>query len=76
MSVSLARLLVRQCDALWFTPVGAVRADVADGLLSLIDIHPEADQEAIGLLRRIDRGDDFLVDEFVRVLRKRVVSHG
>lgn len=76
MSVSLARLLVRQCNALWFTPVGAVRADVADGLLILIDIHPGADQEAIGLLRRIDRGDDFLVDEFVRLLRKRVVSHG
>jgi LysR family pca operon transcriptional activator len=76
MSVSLARLLVRQGNALWFTPIGAVRADVADGLLTLLDIQPGADQEAIGLLRRIGGGDDFLLDEFVRLLRERAASHG
>ncbi|MET0963297.1 MAG: LysR substrate-binding domain-containing protein [Noviherbaspirillum sp.] len=74
MSVSFARLLVRQSDTLWFTPAGAVRADIADGLLRGIDIQPGADQEAIGLLRRIDRGSDFLLDEFVRLLRDSAAS--
>jgi LysR family pca operon transcriptional activator len=75
MSVSLARRLVRHGDALWFTPVGAVRADIADGLLTLLDIQPGADHEAIGLLRRIDGAGDFLLDEFVRLLREHATRH-
>jgi LysR family pca operon transcriptional activator len=75
MSVSLARLLVRQSDSLWFTPLGAVRTDVADGLLTLLDIQPGADREAVGLLRRVDAHNDFLMDEFVRLLRERAALH-
>lgn len=71
MSVSLARLLVRQSDALWFTPIGAVRTDVADGLLTLLDIQPGADREAVGVLRRVDARDDDLTDAFLRLLRQR-----
>ena len=71
MSVSLARLLVRQSDALWFTPIGAVRTDVADGLLTLLDIQPGADREAVGLLRRVDARNDDLTDAFLRLLRER-----
>ncbi len=75
MSVSLARLLVRQSDTLWFTPAGAVRTDVADGLLTLLDIQPGADSEAVGLLRRVDAQNDFLLDEFIRLLRERAALH-
>lgn len=75
MSVSLARLIVRQSDALWFTPVGAVRTDIADDLLTSLDIPPGADQEAVGLLRRIGMENDFLLDEFMRLLRKQAALH-
>lgn len=70
MSVSLARLLVRQSDALWFTPVGAVRTDVADGLLALLNMPSGADRQAVGLLRRIGMENDFFLDEFMRLLRE------
>jgi DNA-binding transcriptional LysR family regulator len=70
MSVSLARQLVRQSDSLWFTPAGAVRADVADGLLTLLDIPSGAEQEAVGLLRRTGAESDFLLDAFQRLLRE------
>jgi LysR family pca operon transcriptional activator len=75
MSVSLARLMVRQSDALWFTPVGAVRTDVADGLLTMLDIPRGADQEAVGLLRRTGVEDDFLLNEFMRLLREHAALH-
>ena len=75
MSVSLARLMVRQSDTLWFTPVGAVRTDVADGLLKVLDIPPGADQEAVGLLRRIGVENDFLLDEFIRLIREHAALH-
>jgi LysR family pca operon transcriptional activator len=75
MSVSLARLMVRQSDSLWFTPVGAVRSDVDDGLLIVLDIPPCADQEAVGLLRRIGVENDFLLEEFMLLLREHASLH-
>jgi DNA-binding transcriptional LysR family regulator len=75
MSVSLARLMVRQSDTLWFTPVGAVRTDVADGLLTVLDVPPGADQEAVGLMRRIGVENDFLLDEFIRLIREHAALH-
>jgi LysR family pca operon transcriptional activator len=75
MSVSLARLMVRQSDSLWFTPMGAVRADVADGLLTMLEIPAAADQEAVGLLRRTGVDNDFLLGEFMRLLRENASLH-
>jgi DNA-binding transcriptional LysR family regulator len=70
MSVSVARLLTQQSDALWFTPAGAVRADVASGMLVLVNVPPGAAEEAVGLLRRADARRDPLIEEFVRLLKQ------
>jgi hypothetical protein len=67
--------MVRQSDSLWFTPMGAVRADVADGLLTMLEIPAAADQEAVGLLRRTGVDNDFLLDEFMRLLRENASLH-
>jgi LysR family pca operon transcriptional activator len=71
MSVSLASQLVKQSDALWCTPAGAVRAAVADGSLALAPVPPATQQEAVGLLRRADAPSTQQVDEFVRLLRSK-----
>ena len=74
MSVSIARLLLRQSDALWFTPAGAVRADVADGMLALLNVAPGAAEEAVGLLQRADARREPLIEGFVRLLRQRAAA--
>jgi pca operon transcription factor PcaQ len=52
LSVSLARQVVRQSDAVWVTPVGAVSADLADGLLTRLAISTQGTEEPVGLMRR------------------------
>jgi DNA-binding transcriptional LysR family regulator len=74
MSVSVARLLAQQSDALWFTPAGAARADVASGMLVLANVTPGADAEAVGLLRRADARREPLVEEFTRLLRQEAAA--
>lgn len=74
MSVSLAQQLVRQSDALWCTPAGAVRAAVADGSLALAPVPAGAQQEAVGLLRRADAVSTQQADEFVRLLRLQALA--
>lgn len=48
LSVPLARALVRDADAMWFTPESTVRADVAEGLLQAVTL-PGVATEAVGL---------------------------
>lgn len=52
LSVSLARQVTRESDAVWFTPVGAVRADFADGTLVRLAAPTEGTEEPVGLLHR------------------------
>lgn len=74
MSVSLANRLVKQSDAIWCTPVGAVRAAVAAGSLALPPVSPAAQQEAVGLLRRADSISPPQAGEFVRLLKLQVLA--
>jgi LysR family pca operon transcriptional activator len=48
LSVPLARALVKDAEALWFTPESTVRADVAKGLLQALTL-PGVASEAVGL---------------------------
>ena len=52
LSVSLARQVTRQSDAVWFAPLGAVRADLAAGELLRLACPTEGTQEPVGLLQR------------------------
>ena len=52
LSVSLARQITRQSDAVWFTPVGAVRADLAERGLARLATPTEGTEEPVGLLHR------------------------
>ncbi|NEX59994.1 LysR substrate-binding domain-containing protein [Noviherbaspirillum galbum] len=53
LDVALARQMVLQTDAVWFTPLGAVRNDMLNGAIQALDL-PSAGEEPVGLLRRSD----------------------
>lgn len=54
LSVSIARLVALHSDALWFTPMGAVREDVGMGLLQVLPVSLDGTEEPVGLLHRRD----------------------
>lgn len=54
LSVSIARLIAIQSDAVWFTPMGAVREDLDMQLLQLLSVPLEGTEEPVGLLHRGD----------------------
>lgn len=54
LSVSVARLIALQSDAVWFTPMGAVREDIDMRLLRLLSVPLEGTEEPVGILHRSD----------------------
>jgi pca operon transcription factor PcaQ len=52
LSVSLSREMVRQSNAIWFAPLGAVRADLQDGGLVRLAVPTDGTEEPVGLLHR------------------------
>src|SRR5690606_18565415 len=54
LSVAVARLLAMRTDAVWFTPVGAVRDDLVNGTLVSVPVKTDGTEEPVGLLRRSD----------------------
>lgn len=54
LSVSVARLLAMRTDAVWFTPMGAVRDDLMNGTLIRVSVKTDGTEEPVGLLRRSD----------------------
>jgi DNA-binding transcriptional LysR family regulator len=54
LDVSLARQIVLQTDAIWCTPLGAVRNDTVYGMLSVLQLSTAGVEEPVGLLRRSD----------------------
>ena len=67
---ALARALVLQADNLWFTPRGAVQADLAVGALCRLspDLTPE---EPVGLMLRTEPVTSATVQTFVAAVRSR-----
>jgi len=52
LSVSFARRLALSSDHVWFTPMGAVRDDLARGLLNQLPLATVGTEEPVGLLMR------------------------
>jgi len=52
LDVAVARLLVRETDAVWFTPLGAAQDDIARGTLSRLPVATPGTEEPVGLLLR------------------------
>src|SRR5690606_29224038 len=70
LSVSVARLVVIRTDAVWFTPVGAVREDLAQGLLRRLPLATGGTEEPVGLLRRSEAQSDRCAALFMKILRE------
>lgn len=52
LDVAVARLLVRQTDSVWFTPLGAAADDLARGDLVRLPLATAGTEEPVGLLLR------------------------
>ena len=74
LSVSVGRLLTQRSDCVWFTPAGAVREDMARGLLAQIALPMRGTEEPVGLLMRSEGGLSPAAREFVAVLREAAVA--
>jgi DNA-binding transcriptional LysR family regulator len=74
LTVSLARQVVRQSDAVWFTPIGAVREDFADGALSRLAVSTEGSEEPVGLLQRSEGAPAAPARALIALLRETAAS--
>jgi LysR family transcriptional regulator, pca operon transcriptional activator len=54
LDVSLARQIILQTDAIWFAPLGAVRNDKLNGVISTLELSTAGVEEPVGMLRRSD----------------------
>jgi len=70
LSVSVARLVAIRSDAVWFTPMGAVREDLAQGLLRRLPLATGGTEEPVGLLRRSEAQSDPCAALFMTILRE------
>ena len=69
LSVSVARQITRQSDAIWFSPAGAVRADLADALMVSLPVSTEGSEEPVGLLLRSEGLLSPAAGGFVAIMR-------
>jgi LysR family transcriptional regulator, pca operon transcriptional activator len=69
LSVSVARLVVMQSDAVWFASTGAVQDDLARGLLVALPLGFEGTEEPVGLLHRSDALSSPALQAFMKILR-------
>lgn len=70
LSVSIARQIVLQTDAVWFAPSGTVRDDLASGALASLPLTTKGTEEPVGLLQRSDAAMGDVAGDFIRVLRE------
>jgi DNA-binding transcriptional LysR family regulator len=70
LSVSVARLLARQSDAVWFTPERVAGDDLGQGWLQRLDVPTPGTAEPVGLLRRSASEPSELAQAFMAVLRE------
>jgi len=70
LSVSLARLIAIQSDAVWFAPMGAVREDLSQQALRILPVASEGTEEPVGLMHRSDTSPHYLALAFMRLVRE------
>ncbi|MDB5872824.1 MAG: hypothetical protein JWQ07_2266 [Ramlibacter sp.] len=69
LDVAVARLLVRETDAVWFTPLGAAADDLSRGILSRLPLPTPGTEEPVGLLLRSEAEPPVHAREFMAQLR-------
>lgn len=73
LDTSLGRALVLSGDNLWFTPLGAVQADIAAGLIARLDLALRP-LEAVGLMRRTEVEANASTEALARAVRDRATA--
>lgn len=76
LDVSVARALVALSDAVWVTPLGAVRADLQEGRLVRLPIDMAGTEEPVGLLLRSDTEPSALRSAMAGLLREGAKRQG
>jgi len=70
LSVSVARLVAIRSDSVWFTPMGAVREDLAQGLLRRLPLVTGGTEEPVGLLHRSEAQPGRCAASLMKILRE------
>jgi LysR family pca operon transcriptional activator len=76
LDVALARALVAVSDAVWITPLGAARGELADGRLVRLRIDTAGTEEPVGLLQRSDAEPSALRAAMAALLREAAKQQG
>ncbi|VTU29447.1 Cat operon transcriptional regulator [Variovorax sp. SRS16] len=70
LDLSVARGLLFRSDAVWFTPIGAARDDLASGQLVRLGVDMAGTEEPVGLLTRADAEDSPPRQTLIALLRE------
>jgi DNA-binding transcriptional LysR family regulator len=76
LDVALARALVALSDAVWITPLGAARGELADGRMVRLRIDTAGTEEPVGLLLRSDAEPSALRTAMAGLLREAAKPQG
>lgn len=76
LDVAVARALVAVSDAVWITPLGAARGELADGRLVRLRIETAGTEEPVGLLQRSDAEPSALRGAMAALLREAAKEQG
>lgn len=76
LDVAVARALVGVSDAVWITPLGAARSELADGRLVRLPIETAGTEEPVGLLQRSEAEPSPLRAAMAGLLREAAKAQG
>lgn len=76
LDVAVARALVAVSDAVWITPLGAARGELAEGRLVRLRIDTTGTEEPVGLLLRSDAEPSALRSAMAALLREAAKQQG
>ncbi len=76
LDVAVARALVAVSDAVWITPLGAARGELANGRLVQLRIETAGTEEPVGLLQRSDAEPSALRAAMAALLREAAREQG
>ncbi|RIX84247.1 LysR family transcriptional regulator [Acidovorax cavernicola] len=76
LDVAVARALVGVSDAVWITPLGAARSELADGRLVRLPIETAGTEEPVGLLQRSEAEPSPLRAAMAGLLREAAKQQG
>jgi LysR family pca operon transcriptional activator len=74
LSISFARSVVLQSDAVWFVPLGAVEPDIATGALVRLPVSTAGTEEPIGLMLRADHQPGAALRALIACIREEAAA--